>query len=606
MLTLLPGVLTLIVLFVLHSAAVGAAALPAALCQVPWGGAGKTYLHLFFALLLGFLVNIAMLFALGMAGFFDKAAVLIAAAAMLILAAPRLRGVLAPLRRMSRPDTLQAATAIVALLLLFLSVIVAFHPPGHFDDSMYQLPLARGYVEHKAILLDPYVRFPLFPQNINLLFALGLMFGGDVAAQAFSSLPLFVMGLGLIGTSWWLLATPHTGILAATLLFMIGAIKRTLGFAYIDNGLGMFCWAASLAIVVWAQQTHSAQQGEQKGGAWHWLVLAGLMAGGAAGSKYFGLVLAAILGAYLLVWRRDWKASLIYSTATVLAGGWWYVRSFVISGDPFHPVGGGVFGYYLWDAQDLLLQAQEQATHGTSRNPLALWSALNAAHVPIWILAFVSLFFWNTPRAIRTLQAIFLAYFAFWFFVTQVWRYLAPIYAVATLLSCYTLFRAYAWLSERTGKTWLSGKGIGIAVLAVFLLGYTADRVRSYSTAMTHWDDTLQEEAGYRLFEEANARIPEYGPRLVQLGFEKYRYFFNGTVIGDWFGPGRYRDMLDCESGSCQPPVPEAMRKYMERVGARMLVVSKEVYQGFDTARNRGEFDVLQQGSSGVLLGLAR
>lgn len=591
-------VLAIMALFVLHCSALGGALLPSALRASPeqWGGNG--YLKWFFAICLGMLANIAVLFALGMIGYLTKLAVLAVAVTTLLAALPRLhkqvrlclRG--AQLRGL---NATQIATALSLALLFFLSVVVAFHPPGHWDDTMYQLPLARDYVQHQAIVLNEYLRFPLFPQNINLLFALGLMFGGDVLAQAFSSLPIFVMGLGLIGVSIRLLASANIGILAAVGLFMIGPIKRTLGYAYIDNGLGMYCWAATVAIMLWSTE-------EQVKRSWHWIVLAGLMAGGAAGSKYFGVVLATILGAYLLLVRRDWKAGFIYASAALLAGAWWYVRSFAISGDPIHPVGGGIFGYYLWDAGDLLLQAQEQATHGTSRNPLHIWAALKDAHVLVWALALLGLLLTKVPKPIRMLQAIFLAYFLFWFFVTQVWRYLAPIYAVATFLSCYTLYRWYGWIPKWGNRSRGGAKALTAVSLAVLLAVYAVNRFHAYKEEMANWNSILAGDSGYRLFQAANAHIPKLGPKLVQLGFEYDIYFFNGTVIGDWFGPGRYRNLLDCAGGKCQPIGPEAMHQYMERLGARMLAVSTNEYPEFDSSKYEGEFTVMDKVLGGVLL----
>src|SRR5690606_36499268 len=161
-------------------------------------------------------------------------------------------------------------------------------PPGHFDDTMYQLPLARHYLEHQRIALHEYLRFPLFPQNINLLFVLGLMLDGVLLAQGFASLPLFIIAVGLVGASIWMLGTSTVGIFAGALLFIIGPIKRTLGFAYVDNGLAMFCWAATLAFLLFDNER------QQRKTALCWAALAGLMAGAAAGSKYFGVVLAAL------------------------------------------------------------------------------------------------------------------------------------------------------------------------------------------------------------------------------------------------------------------------------------------------------------------------
>ena len=67
------------------------------------------------------------------------------------------------------------------------------------------------------------------------------------------------------------------------------------------------------------------------------------MAGTAIGTKYFGLPLVGILGLWLLIIRRDWKASLAFGLTALAVGGAWYLRSFVISGDPIHPVGGHIF-----------------------------------------------------------------------------------------------------------------------------------------------------------------------------------------------------------------------------------------------------------------------
>ena len=606
-------VLAAMALFVLHCSALGGALLPSALRarSMEWGGNGC--LKWFFALCLGILVNIAMLFALGMAGYLSKPAVLAVALAAVVAALPRLHWQfhapphspipsVTPSSNPNSPDpglkATRIATWVALALLFFLSVVVAFHPPGHWDDTMYQLPLARGYVQHQAIVLNEYLRFPLFPQNVNLLFALGLMFGGDVLAQAFSSLPIFVMGLGLIGVSIRLLASPNVGILAAAGLFMIGPIKRTLGYAYIDNGLGMFCWAAIVAMMLWSKEDQARRS-------WHWVILAGLMAGGAAGSKYFGVVLAAILGAYLLLARRDWKACLVYGCSVLAAGCWWYVRSFVISGDPIHPAGGGLFGYYLWDAGDLLLQTQEQAMHGASHNPLYIWAALKDAHVTVWALALLGLLLSKVPKPIRVLQAVFVAYFLFWFYVTQVWRYLAPVYAVATFLSCYTLYRWYAWASrffKRIHPDAARAKALTAALLTVLLAVYAVDRFQAYKGQMENWDSILEQDPGYRLFQAANAHIPELGPKLVQLGFEYDVYFFNGTVIGDWFGPGRYRNLLDCVGTKCQPIGPAAMSRYMEKAGSRMLAVSTKEYPEFDASTYKGEFTVLAELPGGVLL----
>lgn len=582
-------------LFLLHCAAVGfALPQPMSLWESQQAPNSNCYLKWFFAISIGCLVNILVLFVLGMVGWFNYATVLGVGLTLLLAALPvvlKHARTLLLFRGVCRGQTV--LDALIILTLLFTVLIVAFHPPGHWDDTMYHLPLARDTLQHQAIVLNEYLRFPLFPQNINLLLALGLMLGGELMAQVFASIPLFVMGLGLMGAASWIMGSPFMGVIATVVLFTLGPIKSPLGYAYIDNGLAWFCWAATLAIALWASKDKELRS-------YNWIIVAGLLAGGAAGSKYFGGVFAVLLGTYLLLVRRDWKASVAYGAAVLAAGSWWYIRSVVISGDPLHPAGGEVFGYFLWDAQDLLWQKAEQATHGVSTNPLYLWAALKEANVVVWILAFAGLIFKNTPAPVRVLQFTFLLYFVFWFFVTQVTRYLAPVCAVGTFLSCYTLYRCYALLPA-TVRAKSTRKMAGY-VLLVLLISYAVNRFYKYQKETAQWNVILAQEPGYQLFSKANALIPTYGPRLVQLGFENAIYFFDGTVIGDWFGPGRYRSMLDCQTGSCQPVDAETMTLQLMKFGSRMLAVSTEQYPGFDPANYEKRFDVVTTASDGVLL----
>lgn len=585
--------------FLLHCAVVGFALLkPMELWESGNAANSNRYLKWFFAISIGCLLNIAILFMLGMAGWFSLSAVLGLGLAVLLAALPLTIKQIRALQIFSGVPRGQAVLeALILLTLLFTVLIVAFHPPGHWDDTMYHLPLARDTLRHQGIVLNEYLRFPLFPQNINLLLALGLMLGSDVMAQAFASIPLFVMGLGLMGAASWIMGSPLAGAIATVVLFTLGPIKSPLGYAYIDNGLAMFCWAATLALALWASKGKEHRS-------YNWLIVTGLLAGGAAGSKYFGGVFAVLLGSYLLIVRRDWKASAAYAAAVLAAGTWWYIRSFVVSGDPLHPAGGEVFGYFLWNAEDLLRQQSEQAMHGVSSNPLYLWAALKEANVIVWALAFAGLAFRNTPTPVRALQFTFLAYFIFWFFVTQVTRYLAPVAAVGTLLSFYTLYRCHALVSAKTRAKWARSRGaVAGYVLLALLTSYAGNRYHKYHGEMAEWNAILAKEPGYQLFSKANTLIPIYGPRLVQLGFENAVYFFDGTVIGDWFGPGRYSSMLDCEVGPCKPVNAELMRQQMMKFGSRMLAISADQYPGFGLANNYVMyFEIAKLNDGGVLL----
>ena len=625
--------------FLLHCAVVGGAVL-VCLRTCRTGSLESTALTVFYSLCLGMLVNMAGLFALGIAGALHGAAVAGLGLLLVVVAAATLRwrgpGTVGQFRvRRPRSGVTWLECAVLFVIFL-LCIAVSLHPPGHWDDTMYQLPLARHYVEQQGIVLQEYLRFPLFPQNFNLLFALGIMLGDalpagpsplwqfgapEVFAQVFATLPLFVMALGLWGASHRYLGTGAPGLLAGLTLFMIGPVKSTLGFAYIDNGLALYCLAASLVVAQMAARlskdggltaentSENTAEALPQSSMSSLAFLAGLLAGGACGTKYFGVVFAAWLGVVIVLMialqRRDiargvpvgsrssvtatLRAAVLYAAGIVLTGSAWYIRSYLISGDPAHPAGASIFGFFLWNEGDLAFQYSEQGEHGVGRNPLMFPAALLEAGVLLWLPAFVGLLLRRVPAPIRALQAAFLGYMLFWFFVSQVPRYLGPVYGLGGFLAFYALFRAWQWaiaaaagrafigrfLNDQDGTSRLAKTAWPTAIVLIVAVGYAADRGIKYGKEYLNAEDVLQTNPGYTLYQQANAHIAELGPRLVQVGFENGIYFFKGTVIGDWFGTGRYRDTLECERLPCPLPPAANLQAILEQHDARMLLLNR-------------------------------
>src|SRR5690606_29432567 len=104
---------------------------------------------------------------------------------------------------------------------------------------------------------------------------------------------------------------------------------------------------------------------------------------------------------------------------------------------------------------------------------------------------------------------------------------------------------------------------------------YAGERSAKYVRESIRAELVLSTSSGYALYQTANTFIPEYGDRLVQVGFENGVYFFNGTVIGDHFGPGRYRDILGCSLPGCRVS-PDRIKRAFARYGARMMLLSRD------------------------------
>ena len=587
--------------------------LPLANRLCTWGDGkeiGLKHLKLFFAISVGLCAVVLVLFALGMAGLFRPSVILLSFSILLaaLLASLFISGgtrttnefVQEAFSLGSGDDRRLLSVDILVLCLLLLIISAqAVAVPGRWDDTLYHLPMARSYIDNGAIVTNAFLRYPLFPQNMELLFALGLMIQGDIMAQGMATVPLFICSIGLIGAAEKFTESKIPGYLSIVALLYTPFITSTLGYAYIDNGLALFCWGSTLALAIWENL------GRRYSG---WLVLAGVLAGGAAGTKLFGGIQAAILGLFILVRCRSWKEPVYYAISVLAVGVWWYFRSTVISGDPIHPVGGNIFGYYLWDAGDLFFQKQEQATHGTKRQITYVFHTLVTARVQLWLLAFLFiLYIRRTALGVSVLYYTFVVYFFFWFYVTQVNRYLSPICVVATFLSI-----AFLYYLTRSCVSWIWSAGssaLGRSAYpgVLFLLALAPTTVHAYSRAVSKlekWERSLLERPGYEMFQQANKVEKSYGNRILQIGFERGIYFYQGVVIGDHFGPGRYRDMKTCSpQGGCQIDEPERIIDRMRSFNCRLLAVDGLKVR-IDIEKFTPYFNVLWSKNNGYLLSL--
>lgn len=545
-------------------------------------------LRWFFWICAGLALDMSALFVAGVLGVLTPTTLGIVTLAPVVGAALVFRPGVACLRGWRITDVL-ALTAL--FLLLGAEAIVV---PGRFDDTMYHLPLAAAYAEHHGIVRSDFIRFSLFPQNMELLFAVGLMVGGEIQAQTFAVLPVLVVVLGLLGASVWLTESPVPGMVAAAVMWSLPAIRASIGLAYNDCGLLLFCLGATLALAVW--DTGSPRR---RG----WLCLCAALAGTAAGVKLFGGVFAAVLVPYILVRSRSWRDIAAFcATAFVFAAGW-YIRSAVIAGDPFSPLGGAVFGYFLWDQGDIAGQIAEQASYGVPKDVPHLLSGLLTARAEVLLVGLAGLvLILPRHRAARPLAWAFLSYYVAWFFTTQVDRYLAPIFATGCLLTGLTIHhcgarQAMARLALRLPRLAPVLPGLICALVLLPAAGVVA--VRSQNV-LADWQATLQTRPGYRLIEAANGMAPPHGARLVQLGFEADVYFFHGTMIGDWFGPGRYRDMTVC-APDCRVLPAAQMVAVLRRFDSDLLLVNTRRF-ALDLSEYQREFIVAAKDADGVLL----
>jgi len=451
--------------------------------------------------------------------------------------------------RVRMEQVLWAAIAAAATLYLLIKPL---RPPEAFDELMYHLPYARFWSAQGGLTVHEWLRYPLFAYNMELLYAASMVFGNDVLphllhAFTAAATALLVYGFASRYMDWRVGLVAVAAVLVATRWFW-----QT---AYVDLGV-MFFWSAAFAALALRQETGDAR----------FSYLAAFLAGIAVGVKYQALFYLPVFAGLALVVERRLGVIVKAAAIFLLAGGYWYLRNFLIAGDPVHPIGGPVFGYWLWDAEDLHGQYADLA---------------NIRDWPPWfLLAGAGVFalrrsstpiqrglFWSAAAAVVV-----------WYFASGYPRYLMAVYPMLALLAAHFLVTAL----ERSGVLSLVHSGLArldsrlrLGLLLILLAGVTGI---SYEGLVKSWSRVLPSEEGRAAY--LSQWFPGYAllrsvgetdfTGLYQLGFEGEIHYLGARVRGDWFGPGRYREVLALSEEAA------ALARHLDLLGADGLLINRE------------------------------
>ncbi len=226
----------------------------------------------------------------------------------------------------------------VGIILLFGFILALLPPTLGFDSLSYHLPLPERLLADKRIV--PYDNYAFwFPNLIEGSFTIALGLWSERTAQLIHwSFALLVGTLiwewshALFGkkVAWWSLA----------ILVSMPSLPWLSSWAYSDMALTFFGMASLYAIWKWGE-THSRG----------WLFIAGIFAGFAMSIKYTIFILPLIGIAFIFVWEMKMNERIVsaahYSIPAFLTAFPWYLRTWLIMGNPFYPF---VFGGRYWDS----------------------------------------------------------------------------------------------------------------------------------------------------------------------------------------------------------------------------------------------------------------
>lgn len=206
-------------------------------------------------------------------------------------------------------------------------------PPTFFDELSFHLVAPERTLATGRIHTAPWVVFTLMPHAANLLFAWGIAFGGDLGAHA----TLYALWLMSFFAAWglaeamtlprstsWLIPIVSGALASASTFWFLGAL------AYSETALAVAV-LTSAAILV-------APPFDRR----PWLV--GALLGLIITIKLSGVIWAAALIASMTVLRWPVRDILRASALAAACGAPWWIRSFVITGNPLYPMAAELFG----------------------------------------------------------------------------------------------------------------------------------------------------------------------------------------------------------------------------------------------------------------------
>ncbi len=335
------------------------------------------------------------------------------------------------------PESLLSLCLVVMFLALFLQ---ALWPRVSWDANVYHLTVPRLYLENQGFWRIPFNVYSNWPLNTELLFAMAMAIRSHVLAK------LVHFGLGCLTTILvYRVARESAGKWAgwaAAILFLANSVVLVeIRVAYVDLASALFF---TLAFVLVHRQLESSSDSNRL------LVLAGIFAGLAAGTKLTGMVGAFCLAGLLvgtLLKRRTPVREVFRSVSWLLIPAVvllipWLVKSWLLTGNPVYPFLFQVFGGPEWSRELQQSLTAWQQSIGMGRSPVDYlllpvrvildggigYDRFDGEISKLWIVV-LPLSIWVGRRRAIVRRALEVAgiYFVFWALSSQQMRFLIPI-----------------------------------------------------------------------------------------------------------------------------------------------------------------------------------
>ncbi|MDE2125960.1 MAG: hypothetical protein KGJ62_05155 [Armatimonadetes bacterium] len=383
--------------------------------------------------------------------------------AWLLVAGRRVRGPMVAVR------IAKLCGAAVLLFLAAVSICACYRmPAGHEWDALaYHLADPKLFLAAGRIVPLWTEHHSNFPFTMEMLYTLGLLFGGSAGYATSAMIHLFTAVL--TGAALWGFCRRRFGssvaIVATLAMTTTPLYLWESATAYVDVAAGLYATLAAMAAAeaVCRKWDGSADGGADFGPAGVRLaVICGLACGFGLGIKYLGIIPFVLILAVLISARLGARTVAAFAGAAILTGCPWYIKNVAVMHNPVYPFMFKLFpASRYWSAARGAAYQSEQSGYGYLNKTRTFAGALRMLALTPWRLLTRPNVYGNTgdytvagllggiyfawafaltaagriPRAIRVLGSLLAAQFLAWFFSAQFARYLTGVIPVAAIVT---------------------------------------------------------------------------------------------------------------------------------------------------------------------------
>jgi 4-amino-4-deoxy-L-arabinose transferase-like glycosyltransferase len=241
-------------------------------------------------------------------------------------------------------------------------IVLASVPPVSRDALTHHLAVPKIWVEQGGLREIPEIAFSYYPQLIDLLYTVPIIFGHDIAAKyihftfaLLTALIIFLFVRRLLGPAW--------GALSGLLFLTIPLIVKLSVTVYVDLGLVFFTAGALFASVIWLEDPAKLK----------WLLIAAICSGLALSTKYNAivsfLVLSLLVPFFFLNGSENKEAEqlnavrfgVLFVSISMLVFSPWLIRNYTLTGNPMYPLMQNLFSAEVQSDSQAPQTAEEHA-----------------------------------------------------------------------------------------------------------------------------------------------------------------------------------------------------------------------------------------------------